>query len=73
VAAALLAGLTGAFAAADVPALAARQHAELIGLAACGLVQPVVTTFSLDQALGAYQRLEARHLGGRAVIVPSPA
>jgi D-arabinose 1-dehydrogenase-like Zn-dependent alcohol dehydrogenase len=45
----------------------------VLGLAARGLVQAVVTTFGLDQALGAYQRLEARHLEGRAVIVPSPA
>lgn len=45
----------------------------MLGLAARGLVQAVVTTFGLDQALGAYQRLEARHMEGRAVMVRSPA
>jgi alcohol dehydrogenase, propanol-preferring len=43
---------------------------EFLDLAARGLLRPVVTTFSLDQAPAAYHRLEARQLEGRAVIVP---
>jgi propanol-preferring alcohol dehydrogenase len=47
------------------------ELAEVLTLAARGLVRPKVTTFSLDEALSAYQQLEGRQLEGRAVIVPS--
>ncbi len=47
------------------------ELAEVLDLAARGLIRPAVTTFPLDQALAAYQRLEARQLDGRAVIVPT--
>jgi propanol-preferring alcohol dehydrogenase len=46
------------------------ELAEVLSLAARGLIKPTVTTFSLDQAVSAYQELEARRLEGRAVIVP---
>jgi propanol-preferring alcohol dehydrogenase len=46
---------------------------EVLDLAARGLIQPTITTFTLDQAPTAYQKLEARQLDGRAVIVPAPA
>jgi alcohol dehydrogenase, propanol-preferring len=46
------------------------ELAEVLTLAARGLVRPTVTTFSLDDAIDAYQQLEARRLEGRAVIVP---
>jgi alcohol dehydrogenase, propanol-preferring len=49
------------------------ELAEVLDLAARGLVRPELTTFSLDQAADAYRQLEARQLEGRAVIVPSPA
>lgn len=47
------------------------ELAEVLDLAARGLLQPAVTTFTLDQALRAYKQLEARQLEGRAVVVPS--
>lgn len=46
------------------------ELAELLDLAARGLVLPQVTTYPLDRALDAYQALEAGELTGRAVIVP---
>jgi len=48
------------------------ELAEILALAARGLVRPTVTTFTLDQAFSAYQQLEAQQLEGRAVIVPEP-
>jgi propanol-preferring alcohol dehydrogenase len=50
-----------------------QELAEVLNLAARGLVRPAVTTFSLDQAITAYEQLEARRLDGRAVIVPLSA
>ncbi|WP_428966771.1 NAD(P)-dependent alcohol dehydrogenase [Micromonospora fluostatini] len=43
---------------------------EVLDLGARGLVQPKVTTFSLDEANTAYQRLREGSLEGRAVVVP---
>jgi len=43
---------------------------EVLDLAARGLLQPKVTTFTLDTAMDAYRAMEAGRLEGRAVIVP---
>ena len=44
---------------------------EVLDLGARGLLRPKVTTFTLDEAAGAYRRLLAGELTGRAVIVPA--
>lgn len=44
---------------------------ELLQLAARGLIEPKVTTFSLDEAGRAYEALKAGEVEGRAVIVPN--
>jgi propanol-preferring alcohol dehydrogenase len=46
---------------------------EVLDLAARGLVRPQITTFGLDDAVGAYKAMAAGNLAGRAVIVPNPA
>jgi alcohol dehydrogenase, propanol-preferring len=46
------------------------ELAEVLRLAARGLVSPEVTTFSLDDALDAYRQMQDGTLRGRAVIVP---
>jgi len=46
------------------------ELAEVLDLAARGLVRPEVTTYPLDQAVEAYHALEAGKISGRAVIVP---
>ncbi|MEE8600895.1 NAD(P)-dependent alcohol dehydrogenase [Euzebya tangerina] len=43
---------------------------EVLNLGARGLIRPRTTTFSLDDAVGAYEQLDAGDLDGRAVIVP---
>jgi propanol-preferring alcohol dehydrogenase len=43
---------------------------EVLELGARGLLTPHVTTFSLDEAVGAYRAMEHGELAGRAVIVP---
>ena len=43
---------------------------EVLDLGARGLLRPKVTTFTLDEAAGAYRRLLAGEITGRAVIVP---
>ncbi|KXK59402.1 alcohol dehydrogenase [Micromonospora rosaria] len=43
---------------------------EVLDLGARGLVRPKVTTFALDDANTAYQRLREGSLEGRAVVVP---
>jgi propanol-preferring alcohol dehydrogenase len=43
---------------------------EVLDLGARGLLRPTVSTFGLDGALGAYHRLAAGELAGRAVVVP---
>lgn len=43
---------------------------EVLALAERGLVRAHVTTFGLDEAAGAYERLRAGEVDGRAVIVP---
>ena len=44
---------------------------EDLDLGARSLLRPKVTTFTLDEAAGAYRRLLAGELTGRAVIVPA--
>lgn len=44
---------------------------ELLELAARGMIEPKVTTFSLDEASRAYEALKAGEVDGRAVIVPN--
>jgi len=46
------------------------ELAEVLQLAARGLITPEVTTFSLDDALDAYRQMQDGTLKGRAVIVP---
>jgi len=46
------------------------ELAEVLQLAARGLVSPEVTTFSLDDAMDAYRQMADGTLRGRAVIVP---
>ncbi|MEV6347734.1 NAD(P)-dependent alcohol dehydrogenase [Actinoplanes sp. NPDC051851] len=46
------------------------ELAEVLDLGARGLVTPEMETFTLDEALGAYQRMQKGTLRGRAVIVP---
>ena len=46
------------------------ELAEVLDLAARGLIRPRVTTYPLDRAMDAYHDLEAGRLTGRAVIVP---
>jgi alcohol dehydrogenase, propanol-preferring len=46
------------------------ELAEVLRLAARGLVSPEVTTFSLDDAMDAYRQMADGTLRGRAVIVP---
>jgi alcohol dehydrogenase, propanol-preferring len=47
------------------------ELAEVLDLAARGLITPTVTTYSLDDAAQAYADLEAGEVRGRAVVVPS--
>jgi propanol-preferring alcohol dehydrogenase len=44
---------------------------EVLELGARGLLQPKITTFSLDDSLAAYSTLEAGGLDGRAVVIPA--
>ena len=44
---------------------------EVLNLGARDLLRPKVTTFTLDEAADAYQRLLAGEITGRAVIVPA--
>jgi propanol-preferring alcohol dehydrogenase len=44
---------------------------EVLDLAARGRITPEIETFSLDDALAAYARLEAGEIRGRAVVVPT--
>ena len=46
------------------------ELAEVLRLAARGLLTPEVTTFALDDALDAYRQMQDGTLKGRAVIVP---
>ncbi|WP_245666705.1 zinc-binding dehydrogenase [Actinomadura latina] len=46
------------------------ELAEVLDLAARGLLRPDVTEFPLDRAMDAYREMEAGRLTGRAVIVP---
>ncbi|MDX6744338.1 NAD(P)-dependent alcohol dehydrogenase [Actinocorallia sp. A-T 12471] len=47
------------------------ELAEVLDLAARGMLVPEITTFPLEDAVAAYRRLAAGELTGRAVIVPS--
>ena len=47
------------------------ELAEVLELAARGLIKPDIHTFSLENAPEAYRRLRAGEIEGRAVIVPS--
>jgi alcohol dehydrogenase, propanol-preferring len=44
---------------------------EVLDLAARGLIQPRVSTFTLDDAFDAYRALKAGDIEGRAVVVPN--
>jgi len=46
------------------------ELAEVLLLAARGLITPKVTTFRLDEAVQVYEDLAAGKIDGRAVIVP---
>jgi propanol-preferring alcohol dehydrogenase len=46
---------------------------EVLDLAAAGLVRAKITTFTLDDAMEAYRRMENGTTEGRAVIVPAGA
>ncbi|GAA1636198.1 NAD(P)-dependent alcohol dehydrogenase [Actinoplanes couchii] len=46
------------------------ELAELLELAAAGLVRPKVTTFPLEEAPEVYRRLDEGKLEGRAVFIP---
>ena len=46
---------------------------EVLELGARGLVRPEITTFSLEEAEGAYRELARGEIAGRAVIVPNAA
>ncbi|WP_030172180.1 NAD(P)-dependent alcohol dehydrogenase [Spirillospora albida] len=46
------------------------EFAEVLDLAARGLIRPDVTEFPLDRAQEAYRLMEAGELTGRAVVVP---
>jgi propanol-preferring alcohol dehydrogenase len=43
---------------------------EVVAMYRAGQIRPLIERFSLDDALEAYQRLEAGELSGRAVVVP---
>lgn len=43
---------------------------EVVDLYKAGLISPLVTRYSLDDALDAYRALQAGELDGRAVVVP---
>lgn len=47
-----------------------QELAEVLDLAARGLITPTVTTFGLDEAVEAYRMLADGEIRGRAVIVP---
>lgn len=49
------------------------ELAELLELGARGLVRPVTTTYTLDQAVEAYRALHEGRVSGRAVIIPNSA
>lgn len=42
----------------------------MVDLYKAGLISPLVTRYSLDDALEAYRALQAGELDGRAVVVP---
>lgn len=44
---------------------------EVLDLGARGLLRPKITTFSLDQAMDAYRRMEEETADWRAVIIPN--
>jgi propanol-preferring alcohol dehydrogenase len=46
------------------------ELAEVLDLAARGLVAPKIVTFPLDRAVDAYRQLAGANLHGRAVITP---
>ena len=43
---------------------------EVLDLGARGLLRPTITTVPLDQAVGAYRRMEAGTVEGRTVVIP---
>ncbi|HET6916304.1 MAG TPA: NAD(P)-dependent alcohol dehydrogenase [Acidimicrobiales bacterium] len=47
------------------------ELAEVLGLAAHGMLRARITTFPLDHAIDAYRDMEAGKLDGRAVITPA--
>ncbi|MFD0850759.1 zinc-binding dehydrogenase, partial [Actinomadura adrarensis] len=47
------------------------ELAEVLDLAARGLLRPEVTTFPLEGAVDAYRQMESGELTGRAVILPA--
>ncbi|GAB2868198.1 NAD(P)-dependent alcohol dehydrogenase [Nocardioides pacificus] len=48
-----------------------QELVEVLDLAARGLMHAEVTTYSLDEAITAYQRLARGEIDGRAVVVPN--
>jgi alcohol dehydrogenase, propanol-preferring len=46
------------------------ELADVLELAARGLIKPRINTYSLDRALDAYRDLAAGRVTGRAVIIP---
>jgi propanol-preferring alcohol dehydrogenase len=48
------------------------ELAEVLELAARGLIHPRINTYPLDRALDAYRALAAGQVEGRAVIIPNP-
>lgn len=46
---------------------------EVVAMYRAGQIHPEIETFSMDQALEAYRRLEAGQISGRAVVVPHGA
>jgi propanol-preferring alcohol dehydrogenase len=45
---------------------------EVLDLAARSLLNPVITTVTLDEAVDAYRRMAASHVVGRTVVTPAP-
>lgn len=48
-----------------------QELVEVLELAARGLIEPAVRTFSLEDASEAYRQLRAGEIAGRAVVVPA--
>jgi propanol-preferring alcohol dehydrogenase len=44
---------------------------ELLTLAARGLIESIITTYTLEEATDVYKKLKAGDIDGRAVIVPN--